>query len=417
MNLLTQLSSALQIPLINSSQKVWFLRTKAGQYYIDFQVNGFVALGWDLIPIDFVNNIKSSQDDKKSQIIELYPDEKRPGLILGQMDTFYNKMRPGDLIVIPSVGGKQISIGELGGLLKTVSHKKLSEPYNTCNFVHKRSVRWIKEVHSWQDIYLFKALRAQQAISDITEDAKLIRRNLFPVYISDDSIHCTFQKQTSNNLNMVDNVNFQSGLLDIISITAALYHTDNFESEISIKAAVGSPGFIELILPRLPISVISAAILIPCITGKVQSADGQKIATGLSAVITTINTLLNDHTNRKKVDAEIKQVEASTVLITAQAEKEIAEAERMKAETAKIKAETQLLEDQHYQSTTYEQIKFTPSGKTTIQCEEDSENLQVPGTKPTEEAFVRYQKCSQKVCAAGERSGLIFDGEKIKHIS
>ena len=70
MNLLVQLANELQIPIISNTQKVWFLRTKAGQYYTDFQVNGFVALGWDLIPLEFVNDIKISQEEKKSKIIE-----------------------------------------------------------------------------------------------------------------------------------------------------------------------------------------------------------------------------------------------------------------------------------------------------------------------------------------------------------
>lgn len=414
MNLLVQLANELQIPIISNTQKVWFLRTKAGQYYTDFQVNGFVALGWDLIPLEFVNDIKISQEEKKSKIIELYPDEKRPGLILGQMDTFYNKMSSGDLIVIPSTGGKEIAIGELGDLVDEIAHKTLSEPYNTCTFTHKRVVKWLKEVHSWQDIYLFKALRAQQTISDVTEDAKLIRRNLFPVYISDDAVHCTFQKPTNNDLNMVDNINFQSGLLEVLSTTTTLYGSESLTDDIVIKTAVGSPGFFELILPRLPVSVISIALLIPCIAGKVQSTDGKTIASGVSAVITTVNTLLNDRQARKKVSAEIKQIEATANLTNAQAETERANADKIKAETTKILAETQLLKDEHHQNITYEQIKLTASGKTTIQLEEESENLTIASETSTEKAIDAYKKSSDKICTAGERSGLIFNNNKIK---
>lgn len=414
MNLLVQLANELQIPIISSTQKVWFLRTKAGQYYTDFQVNDFVALGWDLIPLEFVNDIKISQEEKKSRITELYPDEKRPGLILGQMDTFYNKMHSGDLIVIPSTGGKEIAIGELGDLIEEVAHKPLPDPYNTCTFTHKRAVKWLKEVHSWQDIYLFKALRAQQTISDVTEDAKLIRRNLFPVYISDDAVHCTFQKPTNNDLNMVDNINFQSGLLEILATTTALYGSENLTDNIIIKTAVGSPGFLELISPRSPISVIYVGILISCITGKIKSADGKTIASGISAIITAVNTLINDHQARKKVGAEIKQIEATANLTNAQAESERANADKIKAETAKILAETQLLKDQHHQNVTYEQIKLTSSGKTTIQLEEESENLTVASDIATEKAIEAYEKSSDKICTAGERSGLIFNNNKIK---
>lgn len=52
MDLLTTLANEFEIPIIHSKQKIWFFRTKAGQFYNDFLYNGFIALGWDLIPPD-----------------------------------------------------------------------------------------------------------------------------------------------------------------------------------------------------------------------------------------------------------------------------------------------------------------------------------------------------------------------------
>jgi predicted Mrr-cat superfamily restriction endonuclease len=196
LDLLTVLANEFEIPIICQSQKVWFFRTKAGRFYNDFRKNSFIALGWDLISPDLITDNKKSKDAKKERIENIYPDEKRPGLIFGQMDVFYNQMKPGDLVIIPGEGSKEISIGRLGELAESVVRRFDNEDYPQCTYIHKRNVEWLKQVDAWQDIYLFKALRAQQTISDITEDAKLVFRNLFPIYISDNLIHLTLQKPT-----------------------------------------------------------------------------------------------------------------------------------------------------------------------------------------------------------------------------
>lgn len=144
----------------------------------------------------FSKLLVASKEDKKAKIENLYPDEKRPGLIFGQMDVFYNQMNVGDLVIIPSEGTKQIAIGKIGNLVDEIKRRPDNADYDRCTYTHKRNVEWLKRVDAWQDVYLFKALRAQQTISDITMDAKLVFRNLFPVYIFENTIHLSIQKPT-----------------------------------------------------------------------------------------------------------------------------------------------------------------------------------------------------------------------------
>ncbi len=139
---------------------------------------------------------------------------------------------------------------------------------------------------------------------------------------------------------------------------------ESVEDQVVIKTAVGSPGFIEMILPNILISMIAVGILIKFVSGKTTTTDGNT-ATGISALISTVDTLFNDYHYRKKIDAEAKEIEASARLTDAQAKKERAEAERIKAETDKMRAETALTRMQFQGK--YEQIKMMPSGKTSIQ--------------------------------------------------
>lgn len=327
------------IPIIEENQKVWFFRTKGGLYFYDFWFNDYIALGWDLISPELIQDTKSSDDSKKEQIVKLYPTETRPGLILGQMDTFYNKMQAGDIVIIPSKGSKQIAIGRIGALLDVVKHKIDLEEYALCEFAHKRSVEWIKTVESWQDIYLFKALQGQQTISDITESARLVLRNLFPVYVSGEFIHVMLQKRTDSEWNLVNNVDLLSGVLEMADQTSELYSVKSFRQEIAIKTAAGSPGFIEMILPRMPVPMISVGLLSYVLIGKIKSEDGSAVS-GIMAVITKINDLINDFHARKKIDAETRKIDAEAQLAYAQATKALADAELVKAQVRKTEAET-----------------------------------------------------------------------------
>ena len=73
MDLLNILRENFEIPVIPDEQKIWFFRTKAGQFYLDFQYNNFIALGWELVAPELIKNQEIPPDLKKEKIILLYP--------------------------------------------------------------------------------------------------------------------------------------------------------------------------------------------------------------------------------------------------------------------------------------------------------------------------------------------------------
>lgn len=329
--LLTLLAGAFEIPIIERTQKIWFLRTKGGKYYYDYRINNFVALGWNKILPQIIVDEKISDREKKLKVEEVYPEEKRPGLILSQMNVFYKQMKSGDLIIIPSRNSKIISIGILGDCVEVVNHQVEDEEYPLCNYEHKRSVKWLKEIASWRDIYLFKELRAQQTISDITLCSDLIYRNLFSCYVSQNNVHITLNKVTKTEYSASDNLQLLSSMLSIIDDMSELYGGEKLRDSVSIKTAVGSPGFIELILPGIPSSAIAAIILVKFIIGKGKSQDGSTV-TGIMAVVSKVNDLINDYVKRQKELAEKELV--------------LAQVEKTKAETRKIETEIRTLQSQ-----------------------------------------------------------------------
>ena len=387
-SLLKTIAEQYDIPYIGVGEHdVWFFRTKAGQFYQDFQKNNFIALGWDLLSPEFGSDIASSRESKKDKIKMFYPEEKRPGLILSQMEIFYSKMKTGDLVVIPSEGGKEISIGKLGELQREVKHKIESEEYPVCTYVHKRSVEWIKVVDVGQDIYLSKALRAQQTISDISSCGELVFRNLFPVYIYDGGIHITLQRDTNSDLNLSQNVELQYNCLIVMDAVAALYGKDNFRKDVMIKTAVGSPGFLEIILPAMPISAIATVFLIRFAIGKIKTNNGTE--TGILALASKFNEFINDYHNRKKVDAE-------TYLIQMQAEKTRVEIDLMKAQINEM-------------NTQREQKKSMPPESTNVQ--EENEKIALISENKT--LVKQISESSKKIREAAAQSDIFFDGERV----
>lgn len=347
-DIIKALAKEFKIPLIGDGSHIWFFRTQSGMFYFDFLINGYIALGWDLLSPELICSLNNKDRESKKEVIsDIYTEEQRPGLILGQMETFYLKMQKGDLIVIPASGGKRIAIGILGDIISDVKHKYFGEEYEHCKYKHKRAVNWMRQIDLWTDVYLFRVLRAQQTISDVTEHAEMIYRNLHPCYIADDGFHLTLLKTTEADFRLKDNIDLQYSVLKIHSALSECYETKDVCEKVSIKTAVGSPGFIEIILPYLPVSIMTGIFVYRGIIGKTKSGDGE-VNTGVMAILSKINMLLNDYSNRKKTAAEIKQIEACTtktqaeaVLVQAQARKINADAEAI--EIANQKEQTAIL--------------------------------------------------------------------------
>lgn len=358
------LSMIYEIP---QDQQVWFIRTKSGMYYQDFVINNYVALGWNKVSADLIKNKSISSDSKKETIKELYPDENRPGLIYSQLYSFHCKMKKGDLVLIPSAGTKLIRLGVLGDVMDNVKHFDPGNEYVHCDYSNIRAVEWKNEIDTNQDVYLAKMIKVQQTISNITEYKSFVYRNIFPFYYVDNSIHFTLKKTTYSEFGISSSLKLQDSIISIVDLISELYNIEKISDNITIKMAVGSPGFWELISPYSGEALVAMVSLFFVFMGKIELPDGTKI-NGILGFLHMINNYLNDQVQRKKTKAETETIdairEASVEKIHAEAyktmaeacdikagrdikyaeaEKTKAEAEKIRAETAKIKAETNLM--------------------------------------------------------------------------
>lgn len=393
-------ANAFNLPIISNRINVWFFRTQSGLYYSDFHFNNYIALGWDLISKDLITDRKMSSEIKKEKISGLYPDEQRPGLILGQMETFYNEMECGDLVVIPSSGGRTIIIGTLGEISVSITHVTVEDnEYEKCTYKHKRTVSWLKEVDLWTDVYLSKILRAQQTISNITKYSEMVYRNLHPCYISNDAIHLMLQKKNYSDYSIQDNIDLQSSIMQINYLLSTYLKIQDESNKIKIKTAVGSPGFLEILMPCIPVSAIATACIFRALIGKVKGLNGET-ATGIMAIISKGNDLWNDHWNRKKIKAEIEQIEAAT--------------QKTNAETAQIEATTRKT---NAEATQIERMNTAALLTCPISEKGFTQLNKVQDTDLTDQSTVsKVVQCCEVLKKAADNSGIEID-KKLENVS
>lgn len=65
MDLISLFAAEFNIPVIEDEQKVWFFRTKAGRFYLDFRVNNFIGLGWEQVSPDLITDKKTDAEIKQ----------------------------------------------------------------------------------------------------------------------------------------------------------------------------------------------------------------------------------------------------------------------------------------------------------------------------------------------------------------
>lgn len=334
----------LEIPTLPDEQRTWIVRTKGGSYYEDFSQNDFIALGWNKIPLSWIVNANRPKENVIEDIKDEYPDEKRPGLIYGQLVDFVRVMSSGDYVVIPSRSSIFVNIGIVGELYEEepVPQELFVENYQQCPFRLRRKVRWLREVSSSEDVYLSKMLRAQQTISNISKYANLIYRNLYDFYFIDGTLSLTIRKTTDDPIDFLDISILQGQIASIIQSFGEIFEEDFL---IEQKAAMSSPGFIELISTKVvnPIIMLLYSIIFKVLGGKTPTADG-KPATGLAGFAQTISNLFNDKADRDLKRAEAKKYLAEAAKTEADADKSRAEAKQIDAETGKTIAETQRIQ-------------------------------------------------------------------------
>ena len=195
-----------EIPVLDSSSDYWLVRANSGEYYTDFNLNGYIGIGWNEITLEDIrradnnsNVLKEILKEKLTFQDDLEPSENKYGITAGQLLRFVNNIKKNDIVVVPSEGSERFLVGKVIGPLYELDQYEL-EQYKSEELTHSRSdfaKRWKVHWLGWfnrsdADSALYKMIYSHATLSNINDYKPFINRALFPCYIEDEKLYISY---------------------------------------------------------------------------------------------------------------------------------------------------------------------------------------------------------------------------------
>jgi hypothetical protein len=309
------------IPVIENTSNYWFFRTDGGRLYDPFFQQDLIALDYAKIPDEksrFLINGDISEAKIKA-VKDIYPNQRRPGLIIANLKRFYFEMKKGDYVVIPSISGKNIAVGEITGDVANIEGIKkirsdgrifIDEEYR-----RSRKINWITAMRRGNfSPELYRLLNTHQTISNANRYAEWIDNLLYAIYKKDDKYHYIV------NINQRYGISAKTvywtfyELLDITDKFLKEINIDETTDDIDTKISLNSPGYIEF-LGNSGRAIALLCILILFINGggfKIKIGDKFSLDLSTSGIIKRLNEFLNSQKDRglkKRLEEKIVNLE------------------------------------------------------------------------------------------------------------
>lgn len=246
-------------PVDVAEHNYWFLRTQGGEYFDEFCLSDYVAIGWDDVPCQCEDE---RTDTLKDQLKEKYG---QPTRVLNQVYRFCEEMKAGDIVMIPSTGTSHLAFGRLledNIYIYDTSDEEIEA--GRCPYKRRRKVEWIKTgKRNMVDPKLFSFFRNQQALAKANEYAEFIERAVNPFYIMDGIAHLNLSVNIEESPKATDIPYFIIGLQEQMNWMAESLGLEIEEPDVRIN--VQSKGIIELLGPTS--SIFLAAFGTICLFG------------------------------------------------------------------------------------------------------------------------------------------------------
>ena len=262
-----KLLTACGIPVIDTSTNYWFIRTNGGNNFENFYFGEYIAIGWD--KIDDLDYIKfCSLNDLKDKIIELYPDDTKPGSTASQIIRFVNDMKIGDYVLVPGANCDRIAIGQITSdayIYEATEQDRIDVMFfdEEISYFKRRKVKWITDrpfKRHELDPMLIPIIYSYGAIVNANPYSGFINRTLYNCYIQGKEMHAIFDVTSPKSIAAVDLYNFIDSIFGSANIYSQLYNTNIKKDDFSIKAAINSPGPVEIITCATSAFVVLASL-------------------------------------------------------------------------------------------------------------------------------------------------------------
>jgi restriction system protein len=257
---------AARIPVLQADRQYWFIRTNGGLFFDDFLNSGSVGIGYNLVTWAQLQRSLAKNKDAEggivAAIIARYPefDKNKLGRVAGLFSRFYNEMKPGDVVVMPSAGSNYyafgiVAEGEPFEIETSTSDDKLI-------YRKRRPVEWV-ETRPWHkmDSNLYEAFRAPQAMTTLNPYATYLDREMHSLYTKDGLTHIRIDINTTDEISAKDYFSMGNALVGLCAAYAERAGLNLEESEIDIRQNIQSPGRFELIVRKASMGAFITATI------------------------------------------------------------------------------------------------------------------------------------------------------------
>lgn len=248
-----------QLPSVNSTKDYWFVRAQKGLFYKSFLNGGYIAIGWNHITLEDLENL--DEESVKGKIKEFDKSVKKPGSAYSQMMKFAYSLKLGDIVIVPSESPNSFLVGEITSRPYTETEDNIESASNICPFNKRINVHWLGVILNRDiDPQLYKLVYSGHTITDANAYKKFINRGLYDAYIDHDHMSVTFRVQEESN---IDAFEYSTFLHTILQMVTAIKQTENLQDEkVVLRTNVQSTGPIELIgNPEILVPVLTFTIL------------------------------------------------------------------------------------------------------------------------------------------------------------
>ncbi|MCZ8518904.1 hypothetical protein [Paenibacillus caseinilyticus] len=253
------------LPIIPDTKGYWLVRTQGGRYYSDYRKNGFIAINWDDITVDNINEL--SDKELVEMVKSYYPDKPNASRTANQLRIFAKNIKKGDVVLITGYSSNVVSVGEVlddQPFVETIEQAALEEDPKKCPFQKRKRVKWLKDIHKWDlDKELYKLLQhAQHTISEADEYANAIERLIHNFFIRGNEAHLALQVKKEGKIPMPSFFLMGAEIIELAEEFNDFSETYDIDLDgVDLKVNVNSPGKITFTGPIAVITVIGLLLL------------------------------------------------------------------------------------------------------------------------------------------------------------
>jgi restriction system protein len=237
---------------VAENKKYWFVRTFSGEAYREYYKEGFIGLGLNNVPIDYINKApidKSSYKTLQTFINNNTSYKKSEATKWANQLIDFNKgMQNGDCVIIPDKNSDRFAIGEIKGDVYRVNNPK------TINFRGKveqlpskrRKVKWLKEIDKFNFYSDLRAMTSShQGITNVDAYSEKIEGLLSSLFIKDDRGYLVIQVKKDESINAFDLKEFLDNatyFYQEFSREFGAEYDESVNEDLSIKIQLQSKG-------------------------------------------------------------------------------------------------------------------------------------------------------------------------------